>query len=170
MSRFEELKRALREAVRAHFALLMERYDSSDVYGYSLYTDDGVSSIGPVANSTDRIPVPPHDPSHNYYRYGPHEWALFDDYSAFDSVNPIVKRIHEDPDLTFEFRRDGMLQVMFEVLVALEAEGLFGQRTASRYVVLWLSDSGNPIMSASAEALNSPAVFAQYRTEYGDGG
>jgi hypothetical protein len=168
MNKFEELQAALRAAIELHFEALKARHESNDLYGYSLYTDDSICSIGPVANTTEKIPVSVNDPTHGYYRYGPHEWALFDDFGLFEAVSKIVKGIHEDPDLSFEAKREGMLEAALQALVNLEAEGRFGPRTASRFVVLWLVDSSDPIMSVSAETLNSPAVFAAYRAEYGD--
>lgn len=168
MSIFNELKTALRSATAKHFEVLKARFESYDLYGYSLYTDDDLCSIGPVANTADKIPVSEQDPTYNYYRYGPHEWALFDDYGLFDSANKIIKDIHENSGLTFDARRDGMLQAALQVLSEMEVDGFFGPRTPSRYIVLWLSDSSDPIMSASVKALNDPAVFSAYKIEYAE--
>ena len=61
-----------------------------------------------------------------------------------------------------------MLRAAFSALMEAEADGLFGPRTPTRFVALWLSDSANPIMAESAKALNSEEVFEAFRTEYGD--
>jgi len=163
---FDQLKIALRSATETHFRALQARPEIDGLYGYSLYTDDDVCSIGPVANTVDKIPVPAGDATYGYYRYGPQEWSLFDDFGMFESVNQIVSDIHASENLSFDLKRDGMLQVAFQVLVELEEEGFFGSKESSRYVVLWLSDSSDPIMNASAKALNSQAVFAAYCKEY----
>lgn len=165
---FEELKNELKSATTKHLEALKAQYRSSDLYGYSLYTDDDFCSIGPVANTVDAIPVTQQDPDYGYYKYGPHEWAIFEHHGLFDSVNKIVKDIHDNAGLPFESRRAAMLQVAMQVLVELEGSGIFGARTPSRYVVLWLSDSSDPIMSTSAEALNSPEVFSAYLQAYKD--
>jgi hypothetical protein len=57
MSMFEELKTALLSATKKHFEALKVEHESSDLYGYSLYTDDSLCSIGPVANTAEKIVV-----------------------------------------------------------------------------------------------------------------
>lgn len=163
---FDALKSSLRSATEQHYRLLRQTYSAEELYGYSLYTDDGLCSIGPVANTHSQIAVAATDPMYNYYRYGPHEWSLFDDYGLFDDANELVKAIHADPSLDFGSRCDGMLRAALAALMEAEADGLFGPRTPTRFVALWLSDSAHPIMAESAKALNSEEVFEAFRTEY----
>ena len=163
---FAALKSALRSATERHYRLLRQTYSAEELYGYSLYTDDDLCSIGPAANTNSSIAVAATDPMYNYYRYGPHEWSLFEDHGLFDRANEIVKAIHADPSIDLGPRCDGMLQAAFAALTEAEADGLFGPRTPTRFVALWLSDSDNPIMAKSAKALNSPEVFDAFRTEY----
>lgn len=49
-SLLENLKNELKQAVSRHYRMLIERFPGEDFYGYSLYTSDDVSSIGPVTN------------------------------------------------------------------------------------------------------------------------
>ncbi len=165
---FAAFKSALRSATEQHYRLLRQTYSAEELYGYSLYTDDGLCSIGPVANTSSKITVATTDPMYNYYRYGPHEWSLWEDYGLFDVANEILNSIHADKSLDFSTRCDGMLQAAFAALTEAEFEGLFGPRTPTRFVTLWLSDSANPIMARSAKALNSQQVFDSFCTEYGD--
>jgi hypothetical protein len=163
---FAAFKSALRSATEQHYRLLRKTYSAEELYGYSLYTDDGLCSIGPIANTTSRIAVAATDPMYNYYRYGPHEWSMFEDHGLFNDANEMVKAIHADPSLDFRSRCDGMLQAAFAALKEAEADGLFGPRTPTRFVALWLSDSANPIMAEAARALNSQEVFDAFCTEY----
>ncbi len=164
---FVALRSALRSATEQHYRLLRETYSAEELYGYSLYTDDTVCSIGPVANTNRKIAVAATDPMYNYYRYGPHEWSLWDDHGLFDPANEIVKAIHADHSLNFDSKRDGMLQAAFHALKEVEAEGLFGPRSSVRFLALWLSDSADPIMVEAARALNSQDVFKSFSAEYG---
>lgn len=166
---FTTLKSALRSAVEQHYRRLLEKHGVEALYGYSLYTDDSVCSIGPVANTKRHIAVTETDPMYNYYRYGPHEWALWEDHGLFDPVNDIVNAIHADRALGFDSKRDGMLQAALMALEEAEADGLFGPRTSARFVALWLSDSADPIMVDAARALNSQDVFDAFSTAYGPG-
>jgi hypothetical protein len=166
---FDDLQRSLRSAVEQHFRLLCERYSPEQLYGYSLYTDDNVSSIGPVANTVDGIPSGGIVADQNYYRFGPHEWTLFDDFELFSSANEIVKAIHEDKSRNFSEKRTGMLNAAFLALKELDSDGLFGPRSSGRYIVLWVVDSDEPLMAVSAAALNSSEVFHAFCSAYRDG-
>jgi hypothetical protein len=160
-----ELKALLKLAVRHHYAKLVASV--SDIYGYSLYTSDGVHSIGPVANRVSAICVHPSDSLYNYYRFGAVEWSEWDDFGFFDGVNAIVSSLHDDESIDFVVKRDGMLNALLGVLSELEAEGLFGPRTFDRFVVICVADSDMPIMLESARLLNSPDAFAAYCSEFG---
>lgn len=163
---FIALKSALRSATEQHYRLLRQTYSAEELYGYSLYTDDDLCNIGPVANTESQIPVAATDEMYSYYRYGPHEWALWEDHGLFADVNKMVNAIHDDRSIDFSARCEGMLQAAFAALTEAEADGLFGPRTPSRFVALWISDSANPIMAESAKALNSQQVFDAFSTEY----
>ncbi|GLR11666.1 hypothetical protein GCM10007907_04560 [Chitinimonas prasina] len=163
---FAALKSALHSATTQHYRLLRKTYSAEELYGYSLYTDDSLCSIGPVANTSSQIAAAATDPMYNYYRYGPHEWSLWADHGLFDEANDILKAIHADQSLDFDSKRDGMLKAAFVALTEAEAEGLFGPRTPTRFLALWLSDSADPIMVEAAKALNSHDVFSAFCSEY----
>jgi Domain of unknown function (DUF4303) len=159
---FEALYHELSAATRAHYRRLID--GGREVCGYSLYTADDVPSIGPVANYVDAIKVHPADPLYNYYRFGPHEWPEFDDFGMFETANGLLKELYSA--LPLAIYRAGALKTAFDVLVALEAEGVFGPRTDSRFVVLWISDSNDSIMDEAAEVLNSAAAYRSFSTAY----
>jgi hypothetical protein len=63
---FDELKIALLSATEVHYSRL---------------------------HSNENIPVRIDDPLHNYCRYGPQEWLIWDDLGLFGEVNRIIASI-----------------------------------------------------------------------------
>lgn len=178
-----QLKEEIKKAVTAHYKQLTRTIP--DIYGYSLYTEDGVSSLGPVANRASALKVGSGDKMYNYYRYGAVEWSEWDDFGLFDRVNSLVSELLNDEgelphteqfDPTaelqrhFEFaeKRKAVLWTALEALCELEAGGLFGPRSAERFVVLCLSDSSHEVMLESAKRLNDDDVYQAYAEEFGD--
>ena len=162
---FESFREALIAATRVHFARYLALHPDEDYYGYALYTDDDVSSIGPAATRASAIRCSPEDLMWICYRFGPHEWNDFDDFELFTHVNQILKVLYASwPFAEYKARA---LQAAFDALRELEAEGIFGGRDERRFVALWLSDSANPIMERSVLELNAPSVYASFAREYG---
>jgi hypothetical protein len=164
---FATLKMLLVAATREHYQRYRNAHLEEAYYGYSLYTNDDVSSIGPVATVESSVTSQLSDPLDAAYRYGPHQWGHFDDFGLFDDVNKALKSLYA----SFEFSvyRKLSLEAAFQALRELEADGLFGPRSDNRFVVLWVADSADPIMEVAAEALNSPAIFEAYSDEYASG-
>ena len=160
----EELKGELKKALRLHYKRLTDSVP--DIYGYSLFTEDGVSSLGPVANRTSALPRDPSDSMYNYRRYLAVEWSEWDDFGLFGVVNRIVKEILADKRVDFPKKREAILRVALASMCELEAEGLFGPKTSGRFLVICLSDSDDPIMMESAKLLNTPEAFAAYAREF----
>ena len=165
---FADLQAELSAAVALHYGRLVNEHSVDQLYGYSLYTNDDVSSIGPVANTVGGIRSTPDRKDYQYHRYGPHEWSLWDDFGIFDRSNELVRAIHADNSRTFQEKRLGMLTAAFQALSEQENKRLFGPRTSDRYVVLWVVDSDEPLMPQSAAALNSAEVFHAYYLAYAD--
>ena len=137
-----------------------------DLYGYSLYTEDGLSSIGPVYNCESDIKVSESDDMYSYYRYGAVEWQHFDDLGEFDDVNNELKTIMGHSKLEFVEKRQEVLDSCLDVLCKLDQEGFFGPKESNRFIVICLSDSSDPIMAKSAEQLNSAEVYHSYEKEF----
>ncbi|HEX8965442.1 MAG TPA: DUF4303 domain-containing protein [Patescibacteria group bacterium] len=152
------LKDEIKRAITSHYKTLNANFPEGNFYGYSLYTSDDVSSIDPVANRESSISVDKDDPSYNYYRYSPDEWSDWDDYGKFDYVNLIIKK--------FGQLKSAILQQAFQALIELESEGLFGIKSDSRFIVIWLSDSDNEIIHISAKQLNSEKVYLEFASEF----
>ena len=158
------LKAELKAALTAHYRILTDTVP--DIYGYSLFTEDGVSSLGAVANRRSALTLDPSDDMYNYYRYLAVEWSEWDDFGLFDSVNPIVNELHEDKTVDFPMKRAAILRLCLDVMCELDTAGLFGPRTDERFVVICLSDSDDQIMMESAKLLNTPKAFEAYSGEF----
>ncbi len=162
---FSALRKALSEATREHARQFLAVNCYEPYIGYSLYTDDDVSSIGPVTTKASAISV---DCSHSMwccYMYGPNEWPEFEDQGLFVEVNGLLRALYAS--MSFAAYTRGALEVAYTVLQELREEGLFGPKDESRYVVLWLSDSANPIMDRAAKEFNCPSIYEAYVAEYG---
>jgi hypothetical protein len=159
-----KLKAALKTAITEHYKKLTS--EVSDIYGYALFTEDDVSSFGPVANRESALTVDPSDTMYNTYRYLAVEWSDWDGFGLFDGVNTIVNELHEDESIDFGEKREAILRVCLEAMCELETDGLFGPRTDKRFLVICLSDSDDEIMMESAKRLNTPAVFEAYAGQF----
>ncbi|WP_166243156.1 DUF4303 domain-containing protein [Paenibacillus turpanensis] len=162
----ENLHTELKNAVSSHYKELLSRCGDETIYGYSLFTDDCVTSMGPVANKERSIKVNKSDPLYNYYRYGAVEWDEWDDFGLFDEVNNMIKKYHETVKDSFDNRVNTLLKESLNVLMELEAEGLFGNKNDNRFIVICVSDSSNEIMTESARKLNTLKVYEQYASEF----
>src|SRR5262245_49568081 len=160
----DSLKSELKSALRSHYKRLTDTVP--DIYGYSLFTEDGVSSLVPVANRTSAMRVGPSDPLYNCYRYLAVNWSEWDDFGLFSTVNRIVSEILADKSIEFAVKREAILRVGLAAMCELEAEGTFGPKSAERFLVMCLSDSDEPIMMESARLLNTPEAFAAYANEF----
>ena len=156
----------LKHAVKSHYSELMKKCGPDSIYGYALFTDDGVSSLGPVANKESMIQVGTSDPLYNYYRYGAVEWGEWDDFGLFDDVNKIIKQYHETVQDDFKIRVDTLMKELLSVLVELESEGCFGEKNDRRFIVICAADSSNETMLESARLLNTAKVFDEYASEF----
>ena len=160
------LKSQLTEAVRNHRRLLLEKFPNESFYGYALFTDDDVTSIGAVASSESSIGAAPDDPFYMMKRLGPHEWDTFGDFGAFQHVNQTIKALHDHDELDYLTRRQTVVDAAFDVLKELEGRGFFGPRDDKRFAAVWVTDSDCPIMDQSAQELNSAEVYDAYTAEY----
>ncbi len=162
----ESLYVELKNAIRCHYNELITRCGVDTIYGYSLLTDDCVTSIGPVANKERLIKVNKSDPLYNYYRYGAVEWSEWDDFGMFDEVNKIIKKYHETVEDDFNMGVNTLLKESLNVLMELESEGLFGDRNDNRFIVICVADSSNEIMIESARLLNTLKIYEEYASEF----
>ncbi|EMY4797539.1 DUF4303 domain-containing protein [Bacillus paranthracis] len=156
----------LKNAIRCHYNELITRCGVDTIYGYSILTDDGVNSIGPVANKERLIKVDKSDPLYHYYRYGAVEWSEWDDFGMFEEVNKIIKEYHETVKDDFSMRVNTLLKELLNVFIELESEGLFEDRNNNRFLVICVTDSSNEVMIESAQLLNTLKVYEEYASEF----
>jgi len=157
-------KEKLKKAITTHFTQMKSTYN--DLYGYSLYTEDSLTSIGPVCNCDSNITAPESDEMYAYYRYGAVEWEHFEDFGIFDDVNNELSSIMDCEHPKWSERRSSVLNACLDVLYDLEQDGLFGPKESNRFVVICLSDSDDAIMDKSAKLLNSVDIYESYAKEF----
>ena len=155
-----QFRSALKTATASHYKRLVT--DVSDIYGYALFTEDGLSSVVPVANRESALKKPKSDPMYNYYRYLAVEWSDWDHFGMFDDVNALLTKMHDESPAEL----DRVLPICLDVLSELDDEGVFGQRTDDRFIVICLSDSDDEIMMESAKRLNTDTAFTAYAGEF----
>jgi len=136
------------------------------LYGYALYTEDGLSSIGGVCNTITDVPVSTDDPMYNYYKYGAIEWQHFESYGLFDQVNVVLNEIMNCDDEQWSDKRQQVLHTCLKELVSLDSSGLFGPQESGRFIVICLSDSSDPVMERSARELNTQEVYKHYAEQF----
>lgn len=159
------IKTELKKSVYQHYKSICSKYPEEHFYAYCLYTDDDVTSIGPVSNKTSEINN--NDIEHlNYYKYCPEEWSDWDDYGLFDHVNTLIKNYYKEMEDNFEEYRESILKEALQILKEIDNEGLFGVKSDERFLVLWISDSNDKYIFLSAKELNTQKVCDEFNSEF----
>ena len=159
-------KLELKDSLKNHYKKITQLY--SDIYGYSLYSVDGLESILPVANRLKGIPVNPSDEDYVYYRYGAEEWNEWDEFGLFEKVNQIKDEILSGYENNSSEKIDLILQTSLDTLCELEKEGCFGLKTDDRFLGICIADSDDKIMLKSVKLLNTEKVFKLYASQFSD--
>ena len=157
-------KQELKKAIENHYSKVLKSF--SDLYGYTLYTDDSLCSIGPVCNRESDITVPESDEMYDYYKYGAVEWANFEDFGIFDGVNSLLAKIMDCDHPEWMEKRREVLEVCLATLSELEESNLFGPKDSGRFIAICIADSDDPIMEKSARLLNNSNVYKAYAKEF----
>jgi hypothetical protein len=160
----DTFKRELRKAIENHYKRVCESFN--DLYGYTLYTDDSLCSIGPVCNRESDITVPESDEMYAYYRYGAVEWSNFEDFGIVDDANNLLTKIMGCDHPEWVDRRQEVLEACLITLSELEKSNLFGPKDSGRFVAICIADSDDPIMENSAKLLNCASAFEAYAKEF----
>ena len=178
MTPLDTFRTLLSDAITKHYTKVNSELDN--LYGYCLYTEDTLSNIVCAYNTETDISVSTSDDMYDYYRYGAPEWQHFEDYGMFDEVNRLLAKIMDcyddiegdqneswiDQNDIWVEQRQKVLDACLEELVSLDSSGLFGSQDSGRFVVICLSDSGNPIMDRSAKELNNQEVYKAYSEKF----
>ena len=154
-----ELHTKLKTAIEADFTKWTTQFD--DVCGYAICAPPYFESIFPAYRLTS-------ESLEDDAAYFPPEWESFGTLTFDGEFRELCKRVHDlrvmydkDEDKGLDF--DSVFDTIFAVLIELEGEGLFGEKSSGRYLTLW--DVGNDeewIIKASGK-LNSERVHADVR-------
>lgn len=160
MRNMDTFKQEIQKAIENHYSKVLKSF--SDLYGYTLYTDDSLCSIGPVYNRESDIAVSESDEMYDYYKYGAMEWANFEDFGIFSGANGLLVKIMgcDHPDW-MEKRRE-LLVACLAALSDLDECNLFGPKDSGRFIAICIADSDDPIMELSARLLNNSNVYKAY--------
>ncbi len=161
-----DLKAELKKAISKHYSTLKLQFPMEEFYGYSLYSSDDISSLGPVANRLSVIEEKTSDSDYFYYKYSADEWSDWDDFELFEEVNSIIAQFYNEKKDCFDEFRDYILNTSLQVMKELEQEGLFGLKNDERFLVIWISDSSDEIINISAKQLNTQKVYKEFASEF----
>jgi hypothetical protein len=171
---FDTLKRDLKDAAAASIAELRAAHPDEHFYAFALYTDDDAAGISPAANTDEALAKRVAEYKYtkardvNALRWSTSEWA----YEGFGwehfkpSYDAMMAVEVPGGRRGFARHRERVLQLMIDVLAALDADGVFGRGAERERVTLLCSitDSDDEIalLDRSVRALNPPAVVAKY--------
>lgn len=165
------------DGVREHVERL--RSQGVEFYGYALLPGEpyDIHSLVAVTNSEGDIKVPPHDDQYRYSRFSVDEWVHWD-HDEFGATNALLadanKRfasLHTPTPGSFEMDEvevaysKGLLEAFVSGLNVAKATGTFGSKES--FLVVWISDSGETIMTESVRRLNSLAIVNEFMAEFG---
>ncbi len=168
---------AVAEGVRAHVSEL--RSSGIRFYGYALLPGEpyDIHNLVAVTNTEADIKVLPTDEQYRYYRYSVDEWAHWD-HEGFAAANALLAEANarfaflhakdKGNSTLDEFElahADALLDAVVRGLGTAKHAGGFGG--ADPFLVVWISDSGHPIMVRSVHRLNSEAVADEFVAEFG---
>ena len=176
----------IRDAARDAFADLRAAHPGEAFYAFALYTDDGLMTVMPAANSEQgfrRAAGDEDDPTElAHYRWATGEWAYEGEgaeSAKFDAVHDLLNEpagLYDgdddaEADRQFRARGDQLIKCMIAALRQLDAEGCFGVGEEGRRVTVFVSisdsDAAQVIENKSADLLNPPEVAAAFAERYG---
>jgi hypothetical protein len=150
-----------------------------EFYGYALLPGEpyDIHSLVAVTNSEGDIKVPPTDNQYRYYRFSVDEWAhwdhnefvtanalLADASKRFASLHTPIPGNYEMDEIEVAYSK-GLLEALVSGLNAAKATGVFGGKDP--FLVVWLSDSDETIMTESVRHLNPLAIADEFIAEFG---
>ena len=167
---FARLQTAIVADIKRHVASL--RQSSVEFYGYAVLPPDYYTAFDPTTlavafNCESDIDATNSDET--YYRYSVDEWQNYV-HDGFDTVNRELKSLlkgarKSSEDLIDDAYVDSAYQAVLEAMLTLRNENVFDDVP---YLVVWISDSGDGIMNRSAKLLNSPDIYSEFASEFGE--
>lgn len=177
------LQDSIRDAARTAFRELQQSHPEETFYAFALYTDGGLMTVMPAANTEEAFEDAADGESDRAelaaYRWSTGEWAhegAGDEH--FDAVCQVLRdaaleqAAEEDSAAeAFRARANLVIRSMIGALHQLDEEGLFGRDKAREKVTLFVSvsdsDGALAIETKSAEQLNPPRVAAKFAKRWG---
>ena len=178
-----QFQAAVRDGARAAFREVRAVHPSEHFYAFALYTDDGVMTVVPAANSEESFGRKGGGKAEAaYYRWATGEWAYkavgSEHFGAAyvllngegrDGEDAEAEDEWEESPQFAEFRRQ-VIESLVGALVDLEGEGFFGRGAAREGVTVFVSVSDSDdtveIENESARRLNPPAVYERFAGRY----
>lgn len=168
---------AVTDDVRDHVVKL--RSQGKEFYGYALLPGEpyDIHSLVAVTNSEGDIKVPLTDNQYRYYRFSVDEWMHWDQNefakakALLTGANKRFTSIHTPTPGNYEMDEfevaysNGLLGAIVSGLNAAKNAGVFGDEEP--FLVVWISDSDEAIMTESVKQLNSPAIANEFMVEFG---
>jgi len=178
-----KLRDLVRDAARAAFEQVREENPDESFYGFALYTDDGLMTIMPAANSEQGFKEACRNNGFKkpdekaYARWATAEWGYeavgadhFD--AAHELLNGPDRGDAGDADDEAAYRALGntVIGSMVNALNDLDQSGFFGAGAEREKVTLFVSvsdsDAAESIENESAKQLNPPAVAERFIKRY----
>ncbi len=141
--------------------------DSADIHGFSLFSDSDGRSISAAVNSRAhlerRMQAEP-DEDLLYLKWYPAEWEREGVESAIlDELSAELFALELSGE-AFEEHKRRLFDVIVSVLREAREDGLFKAFGDDFVLVFYITDDSEPERDAAwLEALNSPALFREYR-------
>ncbi|PCJ53543.1 MAG: hypothetical protein COA79_22760 [Planctomycetota bacterium] len=143
----------------------------SNFYGYAILPSDYYSSANAptiVTAFNFESDISTENKKEAYYRYSVDEWANYY-HDGFESSNKELELIYKTFISTQSFENyveaynEKLNSAYMTSLTRLKENGVFSD---DKYLIIWLSDSRDNIMSQSAKAFNTPEIYKQYASEF----
>ena len=172
------LTNAVKRCVREHVQRLHSR--GIRFYGFALLPGEhyAINNLVAAHNCESDLEVAVGHEQYRYYRYSVDEWKHYEP-EGFEAANRLLGEANlrfasmhakEEGDYVmddFEIAHsDSLLEAILRGLEVAKAEGVFG--TPEPFLVMWISDSGNDIMTKSVRRLNSAKVARAFEKEFGE--
>ena len=175
---FVRLREAVREGARKAFAEVRAAHPEERFYVFALYTDDGMMTIVPAANTEEgfNCKAGPDPEEANHYRWSTGEWAYEavgdDHFRAASNLLNVPNRYPGEDDEGdqggpgFDAFKAQAIETMIAALRDLDEEGIFGTGTDREHVTLFVSisdsDDAVAVENRSAGLLNPAPVSAKF--------
>jgi hypothetical protein len=136
---FEELEHQIEKATKKAFIEIFENFKHEDIYGFSLYSDEGAMTVCPSTNTIDflneldeeeKLELP-------YYKFEPAEWKyeMKGADEEFNEISTILREELEKNDFENEYDdekiflsfQNRLYSICINVLKKLKAEDFFNK-------------------------------------------